>query len=292
MLSKIHKYCKQHKFKVGLPLIAIIFGIPTAIYGHLYEWLHFYHDSVETLSFTAVIVSTIFVAYQIALFLKDYRQKRAHSEFETAYKLAGYYSKNIIPSLNAAQHHLRKINRLICKDYYKQASKFKDFTAAEAMSIFGPDVLVNFGKAFSDYKNLDYPEYEFFLNGTPTANSKKKIPDPPKPSKKNQQTISDREQFLREQAFLVNQHITYVLNDIEYFSMYFCSGLASSDTVYPSLHQTFLDFVIDSYLLICFMNSKPGHELYIHTTTLYNDWSIKSHSSHAKKQTAKKMPKE
>lgn len=247
----------------------------------------FYHDSVETLSFIAVIVSTIFVAYQIALFLKDYRQKRAHSEFETAYKLAGYYAKNIIPSLKAAQLHLRKINRLVCPNYYSQASKFKEFTADEAKLIFGPHVIKDFFDGLTNPNNLNYPLYEFYLNGTSIKKSKDKIP----PIKKSGKDHAERDSFLREQTFLVNQHITFVLNNIEYFSMYFCSGLASSDTVYPSLHQTFIDFVIDSYLLICYMNSKPGHELYIHTTTLYNEWNKISLSNH-KKQTAKKMPRE
>ncbi len=292
MLAILLNYCRHHKIKVSFTITAVLLIAPTLYYGHTNEWLYFYHDSVETLSFTAVIVSTIFVAYQITLFIKDYRQKRAHAEFETAYKLAGYYSKNIIPSLNAATLQLQKINEIVCKDYYKHANKFKDFTAKEAMDIFGPDVLKRFRKEFSDHRNFDYPKYMFFLNGTPREESEKILSSYKKNSKNNQLKDSAMDRFLREKSFLANQHITYVLNDVEYFSMYFCSGLASSDTVYPSLHQTFLNFVIHSYLFICFMNSKPGHELYIHTTTLYNEWNTKNLAGHTKKQTAKKMPKE
>ena len=271
MLSDIHDFCKKNKIRVSIFIAALSLTIPTLFYGHVYEWLHFYHDSVETLSFMSVIVSTIFVAYQIALFLKDYREKHAHSEFETAYKLAGYYAKNIIPSLNAAQIHLRTINRKVCSDYYTKVSEFREFTSAEAKRIFGPNIVNDFFREFSNYKNINYPKYEFYLNGTPSKTSEQKIPAVKKPGKNGKLDTTARDTFLREQLFLVNQHITFVLNDIEYFSMYFCSGLASSETVYPSLHQTFLDFVIDSYLLICYMNSKPGHELYVHTTTLYNE---------------------
>lgn len=286
--------CKKHKIRSAFILAFFLITIPTLIYGHANEWLHFYHDSVETLSFMSVIVSTIFVAYQIFLFLRDYRQKHAHSEFETAYKLAGYYSKNIIPSLNAAEFHLRRINKKIAPDYNKKASKFKEFTAKEAKELFGDDILEKFFKEFSDYKNFNYPRYEFLLNSTPTTETTKKIPTlvNGKPSNpKVVESVQKRADYLKEQAFIANQHITFVLNNIEYFSMYFCSGLASSETVYPSLHQTFCDIVIDSYLLICYMNSQPGHELYIHTTTLYNEWTAKSLANHEhKKQQAKKMP--
>ena len=55
--------------------------------------------------------------------------------------------------------------------------------------------------------------------------------------------------------------------------MYFCSKLAAPETVYMSLHQTYLEFMMNNYLLICYQNSKPGHEYYTHAIQLYNIWS-------------------
>ncbi len=274
-----------------------ITSIGVSISPHYYDFLIHYHDSIETLSFLSVIASLGFVAYQSSLFVKDYRHKRAHSEFETAYKLAGYYSKNIIPSLNAAQYRIRKVNTKLVPDFYKKANLFKEFTAEEAQSLFGNDILTKFRHEFASPDNYDYPHYEYLLNSIPTKDTESKIPAPINHTitgKKAKEAEEKRKKYLQEKAFLSSQHVVYILNNVEYFSMYFCSGLASADTVFPSLHQTYLDFIVDTYLLICYLNANnAGEELYIHTSTLYNKWrkqSLEAHNSRKKPQ-AKKMPK-
>lgn len=84
-----------------ISISAILFiGIFAYYNDHLSDCFIYYNESIETLSYIAVIVSVIFVAYQAWLFRKDYNNKKEHAEFEKSYELAGYYAKNIIPKMS------------------------------------------------------------------------------------------------------------------------------------------------------------------------------------------------
>ncbi len=72
-------------------------------------------------------------------------------------------------------------------------------------------------------------------------------------------------------------NMTYLLNEIEYFSMCFLS-VANQRKVFKSIHQTFLRYIRLSYCKICEWNKKGQIQYYPHTIRLYNKWNKRSKS--------------
>lgn len=63
------------------------------------------------------------------------------------------------------------------------------------------------------------------------------------------------------------------LNKLEYFCMYFNSGVADEETVYQSLHQSFLEMVKVLYFKIASGNKTGKDKYYTNIIELYNKWS-------------------
>jgi len=63
------------------------------------------------------------------------------------------------------------------------------------------------------------------------------------------------------------------LNKLEYFCMYFNAGLADEETVYQSLHQSFLDMIKVVYFSIASINKTGKDKYYTNIIQLYNNWS-------------------
>lgn len=63
------------------------------------------------------------------------------------------------------------------------------------------------------------------------------------------------------------------LNQLEYFCMYFNSGVADEETVYQSLHQSFLEMIKIVYFKIASGNKTGKDKYYTNIIKLYNKWS-------------------
>lgn len=173
---------------------------------------------------------------------------------------------------------LEKINKSIINNYYDKSNEFKEFTPAEAVKIFGNDksIIKNFRIKFSEPIDFELLSILYAIHHkTTTLEVIKKwnvlLPNSNKKAKNVERN------FYFEKSGEIKSTLTDVMNDIEYFSMYFCSGLAIPDNVYMSLHQTFIRFIINSYLYICMMNNDSvGHEYYAHTIALFSKWQHQS----------------
>lgn len=247
----------------------VLYTIIISIYKHPTDFLIYYNKSLETLSFCAVITSVIFVIYQAEIFVKDYKSKREREEFDTSYKMAKYYADNIIPNLACIEFIFPYINKKIDENFYNNADKFKDFTAIEAKKIFGEDIIERYQKEINNLPEECILSFEAFSTGKTTLEIKKEW-------KSYNFTPEDKMTFFKEKRFIIMNKITYVINNIEYFAMYFCSGLAIPENVYMSLHQTYIHCIIGCYLFICNQNRNIGHEFYTHTISLYLKWKDES----------------
>jgi hypothetical protein len=63
-----------------------------------------------------------------------------------------------------------------------------------------------------------------------------------------------------------------LLNELEYFSMCFTSGVADETIVYQSLHQTFFSTIKMLYYKIAVQNNVTKDKYYTHTIKLYKQW--------------------
>lgn len=247
---------------------------------HISDCLVYYNQPLATLSYVAIILSAIFVAYQAYLFRRDYETRKERSEFDMAYKLAGYYAKQILPNTRFANEILSEINLKIDRDFYKKSNLFVNFTSTEAQQIFGGDVIEKFLKELGNLDQNKLCFYEHLRTKIPRIKLTKDWDDvlrsqSAQSKNKKCSIVKDPgiELFYKDKRIELVNDIFKVLNDFEYFAMYFCSGLAAPDNVYMSIHQTYLEFITNNYLLICSQNEKLGHEYYTHAVKLYKNWN-------------------
>lgn len=69
--------------------------------------------------------------------------------------------------------------------------------------------------------------------------------------------------------------LTKILNQLEYFSMYFNTGVADESVVYQSLHQSFMYTIKVLYFDISIRNNVGKDKYYTNIIQLYNSWSEK-----------------
>ena len=69
--------------------------------------------------------------------------------------------------------------------------------------------------------------------------------------------------------------ICKTLNNLEYFAMFFIQGVAEEDSIYQSIHQTYIDIVELLYYQIADNNKKPSDKYFTKTIELYKIWKRK-----------------
>lgn len=95
---------------------------------------------------------------------------------------------------------------------------------------------------------------------------------------------------VRKDAAKFNVHlelttrVSDLLNTLEWFSMNFTSGIADPETVYQSLHQTFLAIVQQLYFFLSFKNTEQHSKYYTNIISLYILWSEKERKVKAKEK--------
>jgi len=91
--------------------------------------------------------------------------------------------------------------------------------------------------------------------------------------------LLQKEEEIKDENGSVNGTLTYrfnlqnLLNNLEYFSMNFTSGIADKETVYRALHQTYLGTVKNLYFPLARHNDRPNDKFYNNIIELYNEWN-------------------
>lgn len=70
----------------------------------------------------------------------------------------------------------------------------------------------------------------------------------------------------------MNKVVSELLNNLEYFSMYFTHNTADDLVVFQSLHQSYIEIVETMYYNIAHQNEKPESRYYTNVTSLYLKW--------------------
>lgn len=239
---------------------------------------------ISSISYIVVIISAIFIAYQahasfsqLHLMKKDYTLKNEKEEFHTALKMSLFYSREILPCMNAISYIFTKYDLLPILNKIKDAKPVffdeeeyeKILTEEERKKIETLFFKFTIDKSFlfsalelcSDTSSCDWHlKRKHFV--TNIANS-------------NKESTSSACRFFDQRVnikFL--DMITKTANNLEYFSMYFNTNLAESKVVFPSLHQTFLELVYILYFYIARRNTsnKNSQKYFTHIITLFTAW--------------------
>lgn len=73
-----------------------------------------------------------------------------------------------------------------------------------------------------------------------------------------------------KQSFFDKAH--FVLNRLESMAMAIVTGVADSNVVYPSLHQTYNKLIISLYFIISGHNKQTHNKYYMYCIKLFNEW--------------------
>ena len=250
---------------------------------HHYDFLIHYHDSIETLSFSAVIISTIFVAWQIKFAISSYIDKNRKEEESKSYELAKFYGQKLLPRLEAVNTFINIINMQVIPEINnkqsktmpkKYVSKMRKFNRDEAYIIFKPTVCNKFIMLLKKsthsliLRQKDILLIHSLIKGESPLQIRCQWNRYLK--KASPRAIND---FYKYQQNVIISYVAEYLNDIEYFAMVSTSHLAMPKTVFDSLHQTYLSSIQNLYLYIAMHNYNKGHDFYTYTIKLYNAWN-------------------
>ena len=193
-----------------------------------------------------------YIKAQTAAAIKSYEYNCGWQEKEKAAELARFYAERMIPKITY-------IN-IISAEYRDLLVQIRDvemrsFTVTELKSLTSKDICEIIEKRVQNCK------VELFQL------ARKCLPESMRTS--FPETQDQNIQFY-EMEF--DQISSQLLNELEYFSMCFTSGIADETVVYQSLHQTFFSTIKMLYYKIAVQNDVIKDKYYTHTIKLYKLW--------------------
>lgn len=234
---------------------------------------------------------------------KDYNVKNEKSEREKAIELSKFYCDHILPKTSYLFNVLKDagIDKVLGDINY---TDLKEFDQAELNQLLGVSKVKELKNFFSNInikilmdnmpiiRDLSIEEYLEDINTI----TYEKITGR-RTSLAEEEAVAETESENREKemidkiahAYHVKKHrneymrtLEDCLNLLEYFCMSFNNGIADEETVYQSLHQSFLGTVKLVYFHIAIQNTTGKDKYYTNIIKLFNKWSIRHNEQQMK----------
>ena len=206
-------------------------------------------------------------AVQLIAFVKDTRHTETRAKKEFALDLAKEYATNLLPKMNIIENVLsrsyNKENPFELQKCVLSKLEINNFTRAELLS----NELLDKYKDFFSTKQYPY-ETELILQIFEYYEKVNALI--PKPSE-----CENEDEFNKNVTRKFRFLIACTLNELEQFAMAVNNQIADSTMLFPSLHQTFLEFVKYTYPRIADSNHDDVEEFYTNIILLYRDWNQK-----------------
>lgn len=152
------------------------------------------------------------------------------------------------------------------------SSELKLFTKSDLESMLSRDDIALIHKKLMDPKN-----YTYYLENQNIIPLKSELRYLLSEEQIRQQARDDTEKADQIKSLIMVQQyakvVDHLLNSLEYFAMYFNTGVADEEVVYQSLHQTYLKIVRAMYFVIAQRNDSPKDMYYTNIINLYIKWS-------------------
>lgn len=260
---------------------------------------------LENIANFATFAGLLAVAYQIYMSKKEQRIQHEKQEKQKAIELAELYANKIMDDISFLSAIYKKSN---IEKYFEKINynELREFDKHELKKIFkGYDIekinneinnidekiLINTIIAMKS--NLNKEELNnhleaFEINELITELEKVELAE-----KEISSTVDESERMDKNKKKTINEikkrnrnnkiycrkiyleTLDNTLNTLEYFCMYFNSGVADEETVYQSLHQSFLSMVKILYFRIAYVNETGKDKYYTNIVELYNKWSYR-----------------
>ena len=257
---------KYNALNILTKLIAIV-----AVFSYLamvailihekYEFEKIMQISANHVTIFAFAIGTI----QLIAFVKDARHTETRAKKEFALDLAKEYATNLLPKMNLIENILSlSYNK---EDPYElqrcvlSKLEINNFTKAELLSNESLKKYTSFffNKQYPYDTNIILQKFEHY--------EKTNIPAA--------KHFLGKEELNKNLTWRFRHLISCTLNELEQFAMAVNHQVADSTMLFPSLHQTFLDFVKYTYPRIADANFNDVEEFYTNIILLYRDWNLK-----------------
>ncbi len=273
LIERIKIYLRNNKLNAFTYCVASIAIIVYAI--GLKEQIESETLLRDILSMSAnyvAICSCIIVLVQLVAFFSDSRHKESRCRKEAALKLADEYASTILRNItfiqNVVQCYYDKENPESLNDKLSELQIDK-FIAKEMAKVKGlekyTDIFRN-GRYEIPCEIIENASISYQV-GYNIIEEKTATED-----ESGGEQVEESEESLRKKANIKFKLIVSdTLNKLEYFSMAVNHNVAESEMLFPSLHQTYLNFVRFMYPYIC-MENMDEENYYTNIIELYRTW--------------------
>lgn len=233
---------------------------------------------------------------------KEYNIRHQKDEREKAIQMAELYANELISNITYLKSVYSKCG---VTKYFKdlQYADFRDFDVYELQAFIKSKIDINeMEKLTKDIDLMILVDSAHFLNKDikevteetiNILNLKKFIDkyeneaavsiDIVQSDVQTDELVDEEELFNRAKLEYATYSISYnkefsqilcdTLNKLEYFCMYFNTGVADEETIYQSLHQSFLEMIRVVYFRIASRNKSGKDKYFTNIIKLYNKWS-------------------
>lgn len=276
-IKNIKKFITEHKLATFLITIVAYCAFTVSLYGfsdaYYSKWfkepiiplnIEFFYYACQSATAVFIVAGVIFAALQYYDSCKDSDNQWTIETTQKAIDLSNYYKDNILSKYHPIRYIYRESGIMECLDKidvermvdfdYNEATKIcQDSMIKEMNNIFNSE---DFVKALLDgdkiYNFNLRKDFDFGYEVEPKCLGKK-----------------DTQQLA---VTFINEYVSEILNNLEYFALHFTKHTASEEAVYQSLHRSYLEIVETLYYIISKFNMDPASKLYTNVIELYRKW--------------------
>lgn len=219
---------------------------------------------------TVVAAVAIFVAiYQIILTRRIWRTDCRRKASEKAIDMALIFANELISNSMFITGIYTTIGIYNILDNCKDIDKIRDFSSREMYTILGAEKIRDIERRMKTI--------------TAEVVTRVAMRTVAKKVTLSQVTgVATPEELARKRSFEESMSLATfsnthddLLNKLEWFCMHFKTGVADEETVYQSLHQSFLSTVKCLYYDIAHLNVTVSNKYYTNIISVYNSWNDK-----------------
>lgn len=269
----------------GALLTVLLFNLSIYIFNSdSLPWIEQLYYSVQIVTSIYVVIGTVIGIWQYCITARSEMIKNENEKLIKAVELAEYYKDNIIIPFCWIKNVYNKIGataiirkveskKMVRFDYEELVENFQSEDICELKKMpYASTFVEAICEANSIYnlnvhnlsRNIGFENYD---EEKSNLESKDLLPEIAK-------------------SFIDGQ-MRDLLNNLEYFAMYFTHNLADESVVFQSLHQSYFEVVETMYYNISSHNTTPNHKYYVNVIELYKNWIKRDDKNQQDIETAK-----
>lgn len=263
---------------VGIILTGLLFLLtPNCTNGTEMPWVEKLYYCVQIVAGFYVVVGAVIAVWQYYISSKSETIKNQTEKVSQAVEIAGYYKDNIIPRISYINYIFRSVHAI---DIIKKidVASMKDFDKEELYGLISQE---DIDRLKSLIENEDFIEAVREANIIYSVSAEGLFSFDDEDCK-----YGDYDFQLKIAQNCMMSQMTALLNNLEYFAMFFSHNIADETVVYQSLHHSYFRVVETMYYYISNHNEDVNHKFFVNLIHLYHTWKKKAEEKQKKAKVA------